>query len=303
MSPFAEAELNKVIELTLKDAGLTNPPVRLEDLLTHLELFQEFYDLTNPSFLERAKHRIMVGGHRLAQIVRKIKLQAVLFFDENRIAVDESLPVLKREWPAFHEAGHRICPGHREVFAFGDTAQTLHPTYHEKLEAEANFAGSGLMFCGERFTKEATDTDPSWETIEALADRFGRTKTTTLRRYTEFGPNLVMAAIIGTPVWKLDSVHEPGSWRHFIVSRKFGRQFSSLDVSKTFEEVNAQCKRQRGGKVAEFEMILGDDNGEFYEFCAAAFCNTHDLLVLLVCRNKRSPGGTIVVPDIASIVH
>lgn len=303
MSPFAEAELNKVIERTLKDAGLTRPPVRLEDVLAHLELFKEFYDLTNPSFLDRAKHRIVVGGHRLAQIVRKIKLQAILFFDESRIVVDETLPVLKREWPAFHEAGHRICPGHQEVFAFGDTAQTLHPTYHEKLEAEANFAGAGLMFCGKRFTEEAADTAPSWETIEALADRFGRTKTTTLRRYAEFGPNSIMAAMIGTPAWKFDADYEAGSCRHFVVSLKFGQRFSGVNATKLFEEVNAHCKRQRGGKVANFELCLTDDNGEPHEFLAVAFCNTHDLLVLLVHRNKLSPGGTIVVPDIATGVH
>ncbi len=298
MSPFAERKLNEVIERTLADAGLTTPPVRLEDVLAHLKLFKEFYDLSDPSFLERAKHRIMVGGYRLAEIVRKIKLKAVLFFEEDRVALDQSLPVLKQDWPAFHEAGHRICPGHREVFAFGDTAQTLHPTYHEKLEAEANFAGAGLMFCGKRFSDEAVDTCPSWQTIESMAKLFGRTKTTTLRRYAEFGPDLAMAAIIGTPAWKYDAENPPGSWRHFVPSRKFGLQFASIDVNMAFEQVNAQCKRQRGGQVADFTLVLTDDNGNGHEFLAGAFCNTYDLLVLLVHQHKLSPRGTIIVPEV-----
>lgn len=165
MTPFAQRELNKLIERTLKEAGLTKPPVRLEDLLAHLKLYQEYYDLSDPAFLNRTKHKMLIGGRRLVEIVKRIKLQAVLFFDENRVAIDRSLPPLKRVWPGFHEAGHRICPLHREIFAFGDTAQTLNPDYQEKLEAEANFAGAGLMFCGKRFTEEARDTLPCWETI------------------------------------------------------------------------------------------------------------------------------------------
>ena len=65
MTPFAQRELNKVIERTLKDAGLTRPPVPLQDMLDHLKLFQEFYDLSDPSFLDKTKHKLQVGGRRL----------------------------------------------------------------------------------------------------------------------------------------------------------------------------------------------------------------------------------------------
>lgn len=296
MTPFAERELNKVIERTLKDAGLTRPPIRLEDVLAHLELFKEFYDLSDPSFLDKTKHRLMVGGQRLIQIVRKIKLQAVLFFDENRIGIDRSLPPLKQDWPAFHEAGHRICPGHREVFAFGDTAQTLDPVYHEKLEAEANFAGAGIMFCGKKFTDDARDTAPCWQTIELMAAQYGRTITTTLRRYAGFGPDRTMAAIIGTPAWKHNAEHPAGSCRHFVKSREFETRFSNIEAQKTFEKVNANC-RGRGGQVASFQLVLVDDNGDGHEFLAEAFSNTYDLLVLLVHQRKLSPGSMIIVPE------
>ncbi len=297
MTPFAQQKLNKVIERTLRDAGLTEPPVRLEHVMDHLKLFQEFYDLANPDFLDKAKHKIRIGGQRLAQLFEKIKLQAVLFFDENRVVIDQSLPVLKRTWPGFHEAGHRICPGHRETFAFGDTAQTLDPDYQEMLEAEANFAGAGLMFCGKRFTKETRDTTPCWQTIETLADRFGRTKTTTLRRYAGFGPDHVMAAAIGTPWWKEDGEHEPGSCRHFVPSPEFATQFSNLDRARLFELVNTQAKPRSGGLVASFAMALTDDNDSQHEFHVETFFNTYDLLVLFVHQRKLSPRGTLVVPN------
>lgn len=296
MSPFAKRELNKVIERTLKDAGLTKQPVGLNELMKHLKLFQEFYDLSNPGFLDRAKHEMVIGGHRLSRIIKKIKLQAVLFFDESRVVIDSSLPTLRREWPGFHEAGHRVCPGHRDVFAFGDTAKTLDPAFQEKLEAEANFVGAGLMFCGKRFTEEARDTTPEWQTIGALADRFERNITTTLRRYAGFGPDVIMAAVIGTPAWKYDSEHAPGSWRHFVPSPKFAAQFSTIDVAGMVDLVNGQARQQRGGQVAGFPFVLTDDNDERHEFYAEAFFNTHDLLMLFVQRQKLNARGTIVVP-------
>ncbi len=295
MTPAAQNKLNEAIERTLRDAGLTSPPIRLRDVLEHLNLYQEFYDLSNPSFLDKTKHKLQVGGHKLVQIIKKVSLQAVLFFDENRIAIDESLPELKREWPGFHETGHKICPGHSEIFGFGDTAQTLNANYQEKLEAEANFVGAGVMFCGKHFTKEAYDTEPCWKTIDDLARRYGRTKTITLRRYTEFGPDCLMAGIIGTPYWKHDGPHAPGSCRHFVRSAIFANQFSNLNEQQTFETINYHLP-PRTGKFQELPLNLEDDNGIQHEFVAEAFFNTYDLLILLKHSKKCNPNGCVIIP-------
>jgi hypothetical protein len=304
VTPFQERELNKIVERTLRDAGFRNPPVQLTDVLEHLELSQYFYDLSDPSFLDKAKHKVMVGGHRLVEIIRKIKLQAVLFFDEGRIVVDRSLPPLKQVWPAFHEAGHRICPLHKEVFAFGDTAQTLLPEFHEKLEAEANYAGGCLMFCGNYFTRETMDTMPCWATVDAMAERYGRTKTATLRHYVRFGPDHPMAVIIGTPWWKQGGDHEPGSWRHFVSSYGFARQFSNANADYLNGTVNQNTKEQYGGQVASFTLPLADDDGIEHEFLAEAFFNRYDLLMMFVHLRKLNSRGVIVVPEqIGAIVQ
>lgn len=294
MTPFAQRKLNSVIERTLRDAGFRGPPVRLKDVLDHLELYQEFYDLSDPGFLDKTKHKIQIGGRKLVEIVRKIKLNAVLFFDENRVIIDRSLPILRRVWPGFHEAGHRICPGHREVFAFGDTAQTLDPDYHEKLEAEANFVGAGLMFCGERFTEEARDTTPCWETIDAFAERFGRTKTTALRRYTGFGPNHIMASMLVTPQWKLDGDHPPGSGRRFVRSPRFAKQFSTADVKDLAQLVTSASSSS--GSLDTGQVVLRDDNDDHHEFLMETYFNSYDLLTIFVHQRKLNTRGQIVVP-------
>ena len=98
---------------TLRDAGIAEPPVHIEVVLQHLRLNREFFDIHNPTFLDKAKHRVRVNGQHLSRLLRKIKLVALLFDDEDRIIVDEALPELKREFPSFHEAVHRVLPWHR----------------------------------------------------------------------------------------------------------------------------------------------------------------------------------------------
>jgi hypothetical protein len=147
-------EIDKVVQKTLHDAGLTEPPVRVEDLLEHLELHRDFYDLEDPSLLEQLKYKVRVGRVKLVHILGKIKLEALFFRDRNGMLVDFSLPDPKKEWASFHEAMHKILVWHRSFF-LGDTAETLDPEYQEILEYEANYGASAAMFCGRVFTKEA----------------------------------------------------------------------------------------------------------------------------------------------------
>lgn len=161
MDKSTRKEIDKVIWRTLRDAGLTQPPVRIEDLLQHLKLHRDFYDLENPTFLQRVAHKIQIGKHRLVEIIQSVKLFAVWLPDETRIIVDQSLPPPKQEFASFHDSTHRILVWHRS-FYLGETAQTLDPDYQEMLEGEANYGASGLMFCGPVFTQEALQTSPEW---------------------------------------------------------------------------------------------------------------------------------------------
>ena len=138
---------------------------------------------------------MQVGGRKLVEVVKKINLQAVIFFDEDRIVIDDSLPPIKRDWPCFHETSHKIIPWHKAAF-YGDTAQTLDPDWQEQLEAEANYGASALMFCGRRFTEEAKETQPEWASVHALVRRYGKSISTTLRRYVGSGPDRAMAMFV-----------------------------------------------------------------------------------------------------------
>jgi len=83
MNESTRREIEKVAWQTLRYSGITEPPVSLETLLDFLELHREFYDLQNPSFLDKAKHKIRVNGRKIGEIIKRIRLQAVLFYDQN----------------------------------------------------------------------------------------------------------------------------------------------------------------------------------------------------------------------------
>ena len=101
------------------------------------------------------------------------------------IYVDSTLPEPKKKWASFHDATHGILEWHRPYF-LGDTAQTLDPDFQDKLEAEAHYGASGLMFGGNVFTRDALDSTPEWDSIEMLIKEYKTSYVTTLRRFVQF---------------------------------------------------------------------------------------------------------------------
>ena len=299
MDEATTREIDKTVQRTLREAGTRRPPVRLEPVIKHLELHRDYYDLQDPSYLDRAKHKMVVGGRKLVEIVRKVSLQAVLFFDEKRIVLDDALPEIKRDWPSAHECVHKILPWHQAAF-YGDTAQTLSPEWHERYEAEANYGASALLFCGDQFTGDARDTKPSWAGVDELKRRYGKSFSLTLRRYERFGPQRSMAMLCSTPWWQEPPNDQDSRVRHFVRSPSLESHFSRVSAEDLADLVDAHANRQRGGMVADFTLQLNDDNDSGHEFRAQSFFNTHYLQTLFV-EQRELTGAKIVVPRLIPI--
>jgi hypothetical protein len=295
MDNATRREIEKACQNTLRDAGISGPPVTVDVLLKHLELYRDFYNLQDPTFLDRTKHKLLVNGRKLVQIMKKICLQAVLFPDEGRIVVDSSLPQLKQEWPSFHEMGHRILVWHQPYF-YGDTAQTLDPDWQERLEEEANHAASTLMFCGQKFTTEARDTKPEWASVAELKARYRKNYPTTLRRYVQFGPDCPMAMLVSTPSWMDTPEDQTTRCRHFVPSQQFITKFGNVGAEHLRQHVDRQAQRRRGGIVADFTLGLRDDRGDLHEFRAESFFNTIYLQTIFVHLKSVDTNGRIIVP-------
>ncbi len=285
-------EIDCAVRRTLREAGLRDPPIKIEDILEHLAIDRAFYDLEDPSLMQRFMHKIRIGKRRLIAIKEKIRLAALWLPDEAEIWVDSSLHDAKKEWASFHDSAHTILEWHRPYF-LGDTAQTLNPDFQEMLEEEANYGASGLMFGGETFTAEALDTDPCLESVFALKKRYRKSILTTLRRFVAFSHDHPMAMLVSSPHWEPKPADQQYRWRHFVGSDRFRDEFSCVGAEMILAEVDANTTIRTGGPVGNFVLCLPDVNGDQHAFFAESFYNKYNILTLVVHERKmtRTGGG------------
>jgi len=280
-------KIDKAVAKTLKEAGMREPPFLIEDLLDHLELDREFYDLEDPGLLRLFQHKVKVKGKILSKIKKTIKLAALWLPDtgRERILVDETLPEPKKEWASFHDTTHSILEWHRPFF-LGDTAQTLDPDFQNTLEAEAHFGASGLMFGGNVFTRDALDTTPEWDSIEMLKKEYKASYVTTLRRFVQFSHDIPMVFVVSTAWWMTKPDDQEHRCRHFIRSKLFETQFAVISRDIVLNDIDENTTKRRGGPVGEFSLCLPDVNSDLHEFYAESFFNQHYILTLIV-YNKQ----------------
>jgi len=220
MDVGTQREIDKAVARLLRDMGIREPPLRAKDVIEHLHIHREYYSLEDPGLVKRVMHSMRLSGHRALEAIRRIRLSALWFADENRIAIDADLHPHKKKWASLHEVTHGLLSWHRPYF-LGDTAETLEPYFHDHLEAEANYGASALMFCGPRFTADARDTMPRWSAIEKLGKTHRGSLSATLRRYVQHGPEVPMAMMVSTPSWMEKPSVQPHRWRHFVGSKEF----------------------------------------------------------------------------------
>jgi hypothetical protein len=67
-----------------------------------------FYDLEDPTLLQRFWHKVKAQGKKLIRRVRKIELAAVWLPEEERILIDSSIPAPKLEWAAVQKSGSAL---------------------------------------------------------------------------------------------------------------------------------------------------------------------------------------------------
>lgn len=188
---------------------------------------------------------------------------------------------------------HSILEWHRAFF-LGDTAQTLHPDYQERLEAEGNYGASALMFGGEIFTMEALDTEPCWASVKILKKRHDKSYVTTLRRYVEHSHDLPMAMVVSTPPWQNVPEHQEGPVRYFVKSHQFETRFGLVSSNTILARITENARWRSGGPLGDFTFCLRDRDGLEHEFRAESFFNRYDILTLLVHRRVMSPTRLIV---------
>ena len=283
-------DIDDQIAKILRGLGNPEPPLDLRVVRELLKLDRAFYSTTDDSALRETFSRLKVAGIQvlkrptiLGDAVRALSLKALYLPDQKRILLDKDLPPLKHRWNEAHEIGHDIIPWH-EGMMLGDTAETLTPTCHEIMEAEANYAAGQLLFLGKRFVEEAASETPSLDLVRRLGGIYGNTITSTLWRLAE-------QASAGRPIVAMVSGHphrarrkadfDPANpCRYFIQSPEFRDRFGTLSEQQLFAIAAGYCGSQSGGLLGQEEILLADSNGTRHRFLFETFFNRYEALTL-----------------------
>jgi len=283
-------DIDDQIAKVLRGLGNPAPPVDLRVVRELLKLDRGYYSTTDDSLLRETFSRLKIAGVQvlkrptiLKDAVKTLNLKALYLPDQKRILLDKDLPLLKHRWNEAHEIGHDVIPWH-EGMMLGDTLETLTPSCHDIMEAEANYAAGQLLFLGERFRDEASSEVPTLEFIRRLSRVYGNTITSTLWRLTEqaHGDRPMVALVSGHPhrSRRKADFDAAAPCRYCIQSPDFRERFGAMTELHLFDVAASYCGSQSGGSLGKEEVVLVDNNKERHVFTFETFFNRHEALTL-----------------------
>lgn len=286
------ADIQSRADRILRELGYPEPPLRLEDVCELLRLDRGYFTgesegLMKLTFsrLKRAGKQLLKRPTLLADAIKKFDLRALYLPDQKRILIDDSIPKPKHRWLEAHEIGHDILPWHHDMM-LGDDDLTPTVAVHDKMEAEANFAGGSLIFLGDRFASECKDCVPSIATVQMLKKRYGNTLTTTFWRVIEHaGEEMPIIGMIGQHPNQFHN--EKPDFKHIIPSSAFFKQFDIPEIEALKANISSYCFRQRG-PLGHGTIILRARDGSRHEFSFETFYNSYDALTL-GCYRRELP--------------
>lgn len=296
---FERRDIHEHMARLLRDLGNPEPPLRLEQVRALQKLDLTYYSKADLSLLDEIAHRARMAGNditttakRMVDVIKKYGLRGMLMSKEGdkRIFIDDEVAKLKQRFLIAHEITHDVLPWHRSLL-LGDNESTLNPTFHQTMEAEANYGGRHLLFLGGRFRPEAMDCSFEWKTIDQLCKRYGNTLTTTLwQMVCERDPNTPVFGAVSRHPYHPDICEKAGNDNvaYFPRSRAFVAQFQGITTEIAYAAIRQHATTRKRGPVGEGESIFYDANGEPHVFRLFSFSNTYDLLTYGIYMRKHT---------------
>jgi hypothetical protein len=281
-----QARTNKL----LRELGNPEPPLRLEDVRTLLQLDRVYFTSETDGLLQATVSRLKRGGKQILnrptllwEAVRKFDLRALYIPDHKRILIDDAVPKPKHRWLEAHEIGHDLLPCHHDMM-LGDDDVTPTVSTHDKMEAEANYAAGSLLFLGEKFREECRQCRPCVASAQQLQKRYGNTITTTLWRLIEYAgeDRPIIGAIGQHPGQPLSG---PG-FRHLIPSVAFDQRFNLPNPDELIASLRGYCRQNGRGHLGQGEILISDRSACCHAFDFETFFNGYDALTIGVHRCK-----------------
>lgn len=209
-------EINRHVDRLLRAAGAYGRfPTPVDDIVSAADLEQADTYALDESLIKKAPAYL-----RTLLRSARAKIQGLV---DRRARIIHIAPTIendgKRRFVQLHETVHHILPHQRELL-FADDNETLSPTTDKVFEREANQGAAELLFQRQWFARDAADLEISTASVWLLADRYGSSFHSALRRYAETHPAAVAAIVLDvTPVssaprtWRRREYMTTAAWR------------------------------------------------------------------------------------------
>ncbi len=182
------------------------------------------------------------------------KILGIIDFKKRTIYLDKSQPPNRQTFIKLHEVGHGTLPWQRELReGFGDDEISLNPDLNEQFECEANHFASSALFQLDRFDDDLLKMPLSFNSVRALAQKYGASIQSTARRYVARCPRRCALLVF----------HKPPAGTTFSVpirncfeSASFLLAFGELGIPKicdgSFPFIHDICRNRRKHETGVF---------------------------------------------------
>jgi hypothetical protein len=277
----------------LEEAGaLGKIPTPLDDVAAALDLSrpEDLFDLADVPLGLAARMQRLAG-----------RVVGVFAVRERVVYLDFAQPLPQQRFTHGHEIGHRALRWHDGAY-YCDNESTLHPDTHDELEAEANAFSAELLFNLGAFTDQAHASRPGLAPALELADTFGTSRHSAIRRYVEDAPRPCALLILGKY-----PVHPGGQLSlkvlHGLESDPFRRRYGSIAgcLPETFAVRDWQLARDaltalRSSTITPVlsgELMTTDSRRGTVKLDYELYSNTHRVFVLLIPHRRLMIGRQV----------
>jgi hypothetical protein len=218
------------------------------------------------------------------------RVLGAVWFEERTLFVNAEQGPGRRRFTLAHELAHVVCPWHEAVLRT-DTADELFGALGARIEAEANFGASEMIFQGHRFAVEARLHDRSLATAFALAERFGASRQAAAHQYVAGHEAPMALAIAGRwpgrdgrlPVWQsVESASFLSSFGRFA----HGGGIATREGADAPFALAIDAARRSSEPVAD-HVRLRDRSGALHRFRSDVFNNRHCNLIFVAAAGRH----------------
>lgn len=191
--------------------------------------FSELYVDTHTSIYSIPNNYIAKNVDKLKAILKNV--YGALDRRSRIIYVEPTLSVSKKNFVQLHEVGHEVLPWQRKTFEFVDYRETISYETKIEFETEANFFAQGALFQLDRFNELARNLPLEIKTAMFLSKKFGSSVHAAIRRYAETINKRCALIVLNKEI----SSPEKLFLRDYFQSKKFTKEFGSIDLPKIFD--------------------------------------------------------------------